>query len=85
MTLLSPRCRHLDLWETTYWQQLDGEDALVEWMKGTTLLPYLARLDATAGERFLAAYRQRLAAAYPPGADGQTLFPFRRIFFVAQR
>jgi trans-aconitate 2-methyltransferase len=28
---------------------------------------------------------ERLAEAYPPGADGQTLFPFRRIFFVAQR
>jgi trans-aconitate 2-methyltransferase len=83
--LLSPRCRHLDLWETTYWQRLDGEDALVEWMKGTTLLPYLARLDADTGERFLAAYRQRLAEAYPTGAAGQTLFPFRRIFFVAQR
>jgi trans-aconitate 2-methyltransferase len=54
-------------------------------MKGTTLLPYLARLDADTGERFLAAYRQRLAEAYPTGAAGQTLFPFRRIFFVAQR
>ena len=83
--LLRPHCRQLELWETTYWQLLAGDDAVGEWMRGTTLLPYLARLDATAGERFLDAYRQRLRAAYPQQADGSTLFPFTRIFFVARR
>jgi trans-aconitate 2-methyltransferase len=37
------------------------------------------------GDDFLAAYRAALSAAYPPAADGQTPFPFQRIFFVAQR
>lgn len=83
--LLAPHCRHLEVWETTYWQALSGDDAIVEWMKGTALVPYLARLDATAGERFLAAYREPLAVVYPRGADGLTLFPFTRVFFVAQR
>ncbi len=83
--LLMPHCRHLELWETTYWQVLSGDDAVIEWMKGTTLVPYLARLaPATAGD-FLAAYRERLRTAYRPAADGQTPFPFKRIFFVAQR
>ena len=54
-------------------------------MKGTTLLPYLARLDARSAKHFLAAYRARLQAAYPRSPDGNTLFPFKRIFFVLQR
>ncbi len=54
-------------------------------MKGTSLLPYLARLDVVAKEQFLAAYRAPLAVVYPRDRDGQTLFPFKRLFFVAQR
>lgn len=83
--LLMPLCRYLDVWETTYWQTLSGDDAIVEWMKGTTLVPYLARLDGPATEKFLAAYRARLALAYPRGPDGHTVFPFKRVFLVAQR
>ena len=30
-------------------------------------------------------YRERLARAYPPRPDGITLYPFRRLFFVAVR
>jgi trans-aconitate 2-methyltransferase len=83
--LLMPHCRHLELWETTYWQMLSGEDAVLEWMKGTTLVPYLTQLEPAMADDFLAAYREALSAAYPPAADGQTPFPFQRIFFVARR
>lgn len=83
--LLSAHCHEVDVWETTYWQQLRGDDAVVEWMKGTTLRPYLNRLDAVAAVDFLAAYRQRVAEAYPVRADGSVLFPFRRLFLVARR
>ena len=40
-----------------------------------------------AGRRreFLRDYAQRLARAYPARADGRTLFPFRRLFIVANR
>jgi trans-aconitate 2-methyltransferase len=34
---------------------------------------------------FEAAYGERVAKAYPKSASGQTLFPFRRLFMVAQR
>ena len=83
--LLLPLCRQLDLWETTYWHVLSGEDPIVEWMKGTTLLPFLERLDGSNAERFLAAYREQLAAVHPRSPDGTTLFPFKRLFFVARR
>ena len=34
---------------------------------------------------FVEAFRQRLLSAYPPRADGSTLFPFTRLFIVATR
>jgi trans-aconitate 2-methyltransferase len=74
----------VDLWETIYQHILEGEDAVLEWMKGTALRPALTRLPSRQHEPFLDAYRQVLRSAYPQGQHG-TLFPFRRLFFVAQR
>ncbi len=73
-------------WETTYYQLLRGEDAVLEWMKGTTLRPYLTALSPNpdAKAAFLEEYRDLLRDAYPPGATG-TVFPFRRVFGSAKR
>ena len=49
------------------------------------LIPALDRLDAPERAAFEADYRRRVAAWYPPQADGRTLFPFRRLFIVALR
>jgi trans-aconitate 2-methyltransferase len=82
---LSPLARNLDLWETIYLQVLDGADPVVNFMRGTALRPFLTALSAVDGARFVEAFAKRMAVAYPPQANGQTLFPFRRIFMVAQR
>ncbi len=72
-----------DIWEVEYLQQLDGENAVTEWTKGTALKPLLDALDDPCVAGFLADYTARMAAAYPRRADGITLFPFRRLFIVA--
>ena len=82
---LSPYARNLDLWETIYLQVLDGVDPVVNFMRGTALRPFLTALSAADSERFVQAFARRMTVAYPPQATGQTLFPFRRIFMVAQR
>jgi trans-aconitate 2-methyltransferase len=76
-------CR-VDAWETTYAQVLRGDDPVLEWVKGTTLRPVLSVLDTEEGAGFLAEYGSRLRESYPRGPHG-TVFPFRRIFVVAQR
>ena len=63
---------------------LEGDNPVVEWTKGTGLRPYLDALEEPDRGGFLAAYAARVASAYPKQADGRTLLPFRRIFFVAQ-
>ncbi len=71
------------LWETIYYHILAGPDAVLEWMKGTALRPVLTRLSEDVREQFLASYGAKLREAYPAGSFG-TLFPFRRLFFVAR-
>ena len=82
---LSPHARNLDLWETIYLQVLDGKDPVVNFMRGTALRPFLSALEEGEAAKFIDDFATRMAAAYPPQANGQTLFPFRRLFLIAQR
>ncbi len=77
-------CR-VDAWETTYLHVLDGDDAVVDWVSGTALRPYLEALEEERlRAEFVADYRALVAAAYPRHPWG-TVLPFRRIFVVAHR
>ena len=84
---LAPLCGDIDIWATTYLHVLAGENAVLEWMKGTALRPYLTALDGDppARDAFLTALGGRLSAAFPRRPDGATLLPFPRLFLVAQR
>ncbi|MEV0368227.1 trans-aconitate 2-methyltransferase [Streptomyces sp. NPDC050636] len=75
-----------DVWETTYVQLLQGEDPVLDWVKGTALRPVLTALedDPPARDAFVAEFRDLLRKAYPVGSHG-TVFPFRRIFAVARK
>jgi len=76
----------VDVWKTRYLHVLSGEDPVVEWMKGTGLRPYLARLDHPAEQAaFLDAYAALMRKAFRKETDGSTLFDFPRIFIVARR
>jgi trans-aconitate 2-methyltransferase len=82
--LLAPLMSDLDIWEVEYLQVLHGDDAVAEWTRGTAARPFLEAAGDRAGE-FMAEYAARLREAYPPRADGTTLFPFRRLFIVGRR
>jgi len=82
---LAPHAADLDIWETEYLHRLAGEDPVMNWTRGSTLVPVLERLDQGEQAAFLAAYGAKLRAAYPARADGTTLFPFRRLFVMARR
>jgi trans-aconitate 2-methyltransferase len=83
--MLLPLVGSLDIWETVYLHHLPGENPVVEWTSGTGLRPVLQALHGQERHEFLADYAARVARAYPPRADGLTLFPFRRLFVVATR
>ncbi len=81
--LLAPLAVGLDIWETEYLHVLEGDNPVVAWTMGTALRPLLAVVEGEWRDGFLAEYSRRIAAAYPPRADGKTLLPFRRLFMVA--
>lgn len=83
--LLAPDAGTLNVWETEYLHVLDGDDPVLMWTRSTALRPVMDALDAQHHEAFEAAYAAQLREAYPKRADGRTLFPFRRLFIVAQR
>jgi trans-aconitate 2-methyltransferase len=83
--LLAPHCGGLRIWETNYIQAMDDVAAIVEWLRGTGLAPFLARLGDDEKQQFLARYRARLAQAFPPRRDGRVLLPYPRLFLVADR
>lgn len=84
--LLAPHAARVDLWHTTYEQVMPDADAIVRWVSGTGLRPFLDALpDPDERAAFVAAYTARIAALYPARADGQRLFSFSRLFIVASR
>ncbi|MCK8784680.1 methyltransferase domain-containing protein [Roseomonas sp. NAR14] len=83
--LLAPVADRPDLWVTEYLHVLRGPDPVVQWAMGTSLRPYLDRLDDTLRAGFLAAYAEAVRPHYRPRADGAVLLPFRRQFLVARR
>jgi len=81
--ILKPHAAALDIWQTEYLHVLDGEDAAYHWVSATGLRPFVQALDGSAREDFIAAFKEKLRAAYPRRADGTTLFAFQRLFVVA--
>ena len=81
--LLAEKTTSVDIWETEYMQVLEGEDPVLEWVKGTGLRPILEGLEDGDREAFLTVYSARLREAYPRRKEGFTLYPFRRLFIVA--
>ncbi|HEY5993560.1 MAG TPA: methyltransferase domain-containing protein [Gallionellaceae bacterium] len=84
--LLAGLAARLDIWETEYCHVMQDHEAIMQWVRGTSVRPFLEALGTEAErQRFVAQLRARVAQAYPPQRDGKVLFPFRRLFVIAYR
>lgn len=76
----------IEIWRTTHFHPLQGgAKAIVEWLKGTGLRPYLNALNEDEQSLFLYKYEEELSKAYHIFEDGTALLPFPRLFIVAVR
>ncbi len=73
------------IWETVYVHALDSHEAMLDWVRGTRLRPFLAALSDAAAREFEAEILARARECYPRQADGRILLRFRRLFFTAVR
>jgi len=85
VTALSGACEHIDVWRTTYAHRLADAQAIVDWVEGAGLRPYLEPLTQGERESFLAQYREVIAQAYPRQPWGGVLLEFPRLFVVGAR
>ncbi|MDL9998447.1 trans-aconitate 2-methyltransferase [Variovorax sp. J22P240] len=83
--LLAADAAKADVWRTAYQHPMASAAAIVEWVSGTGLKPFVDRLTPELRGSYLAEYERRIATAYPPRSDGRLLLAFPRMFIVAQR
>ncbi|HEX9666596.1 MAG TPA: methyltransferase domain-containing protein [Thermodesulfobacteriota bacterium] len=68
------------IFEKVYPHVLNDVDAIIDWMRGSVLIPYLDRLPMELQESFIELYRERLLEKWP---KGPVFFPYQRILFAA--
>jgi trans-aconitate 2-methyltransferase len=74
----------VDMWRTTYFQKLSGDDPVWTWVTGSFLRPVLANLEPADRDRFSRRCRSLYREAYPAEPDGTTTLPFSRFFMIAK-
>jgi trans-aconitate 2-methyltransferase len=72
---------HIVAFEKVYPHVLEDSDAVVEWISGTALVPYLERLGDQK-EEFVSVLRVKMRRALP---QTPVFYPFRRTLFAARR
>jgi trans-aconitate 2-methyltransferase len=84
--ILAPLATSTNIWETKHVLALPSVESIVDWLAGAALRPFL---DVFPGEadrsRFVDEFAGALRSEYRPRADGNVLFPFRRLFLAATR
>lgn len=81
--LLCTQMSYIDIWETEYLQPMVGENPILDWVRGTALVPIKEKLSINEYREFEYKYGEKLKKAYPVIANNIILFPFKRLFIVA--
>ena len=84
--IISEISSEIEIWQTEYVHEMDSHEAIMEWYKGSGMLPYLEMLPVDmAREEFCMEYLHHLTKKYPVESNGKVLLPFPRIFFIARQ
>jgi len=82
---LKPICASVNIWHSHYHHVLEDPEAIVEWVKGTGLRPFINPLSRELRDGYLKAYLGRITRAYPRLDDGRVMLRYPRLFVVTVR
>ena len=83
--VLSGISEYFEMWETIYCHRMPSYESIIEWYKGTGLRPYLEQLSKTDAEDFVRDVYRELKNRYRIQSNGEIMFRFPRMFFIAKR
>ncbi|MCI7690866.1 MAG: methyltransferase domain-containing protein [Oscillospiraceae bacterium] len=83
--ILSDLTSDFEMWKTIYFHRMPSYDSIIEWYKSTGLKPYLDVLSDAEKEEFINDVRAEVEKAYPTQKNGEIIFRFPRLFFIAKR
>lgn len=83
--VLSELTDNFRIWETVYFHSMPSYESIIEWYKGTGLRPYLEQLSADDQKAYSDDVMQCLMDTYPIQKNGEIIFRFPRLFFIAQK
>lgn len=73
------------IWQTNYVHQMKDHASIIEFVKGTALIPYLERLNDKQADDFMRRLYIKTKQNYIERENGSILFEFKRIFIIAKK
>lgn len=83
--ILSKITSDFEVWETKYHHILPDCNAMIEWVKGTKLRPFLNTMDDKSKKEFEETILNKAKSIYKPLPSGEVIFGFKRLFFTARK
>ena len=84
--VLSPLANVIELWETQYNHVLPSHSDIIDWFKSTGMKFFLDKLpEQKAKNEFADDVLDKIVKVYKKQSDGNVLFTFRRMFFIAYK
>ncbi|WP_077532374.1 methyltransferase domain-containing protein [Massiliimalia massiliensis] len=81
--LLSELSSDFTMWRTVYYHRMGSHEGIMDWYRGTGLRPYLSALEEKDRAVFEGEVYHEVVKRYPVQKNGEIIFPFPRLFFMA--
>jgi trans-aconitate 2-methyltransferase len=84
--ILSEIFSSFEIWKTSYIHIMDSHYSILEMIRSTGLRPYLDRLKTNIDKKeFEVEVLEKIRNDYKEQRDGKVLFPFKRLFIIANK
>lgn len=83
--LLAEISSDFSMWHTVYFHRMPSQYSIIEWYRATGLKPYLDVLPDDKKTEFENDVFEEVKRAYPVQNNGEVIFRFPRLFFIAKK